>query len=127
MRCCRITPPAARQVWNSFWFRNNLHNVKEKSSMRRILFVCSALVLFATTASPQKGKLWTEWTDKEATRMLTDSAWAQTQTELTDSGGSSSQAITRAAENKRDLDTSKSGESGETLGKGNASLSVKYY
>jgi hypothetical protein len=59
--------------------------------------------------------------------MLTDSAWAQTQTELSDTGGSSSQAITRAAENKRELDTSKNGESGETLGRANASLSVRYY
>jgi len=95
--------------------------------MRRILFVCSALVLFATAVSAQKGKPWTDWTDKEATRMLTDSAWAQTQTELSDTGGNSSQAITRAAENKRDLDTSKNGESGENIGKAGSALSVKYY
>jgi hypothetical protein len=95
--------------------------------MRRMLFVCSAVVLFTTAASAQKTKPWTEWTDKETAKMLTDSAWAQTQTELSDTGGSSSQAITRAAENKRELDTSKNGESGETLGRANASLSVRYY
>src|SRR5215510_4841102 len=134
MRCCSVTPPAARQVLNSFWFRNNLPNVKEKSSMRRILFVCSAMVLFATAVSAQKGKPWTEWTDKEATRMLTDSAWAQTQTELTDSGGSNSgPAVTRAAEAKGNnanivsSDASKSQESGENIGKAGSSLSVKYY
>src|SRR5215510_2544635 len=106
MRCCSVTPPAARQVLHSFWFVNNLRNVKEKSSMRRILFVCSALVLFATAVSAQKGKPWTE---------------------LSDTGGNSSQAITRAAENKRDLDTSKNGESGENIGKAGSALSVKYY
>ena len=96
--------------------------------MRRILFVCTAMVLFATAAAAQKSKPWTEWSDKEAVKMLTDSAWAQTQTELTDSGASNSgSAVTRAAENKRELDTSKGGESGENMGKASSSLSIKYY
>jgi hypothetical protein len=96
--------------------------------MRRIVFICSVLVLFAATAAAQKTKPWTEWTDKEAVKMLTDSAWAQTQTELTESSQSSSgTAITRAAENKRDVDTSKSQESGESLGRSSSSLSLKYF
>jgi hypothetical protein len=102
--------------------------IKEKPTMRRILFICSALVLFAATAAAQKTKPWTEWSDKDALKMLTDSAWAQTQTELSDTSQSSSgSAITRAAENKRDLDTSKSGESGESLGRSSSALSVKYF
>ena|SRR5215510_844976 len=96
--------------------------------IRRILFICSALVLCAASVSAQKTKPWTEWNDKDAIKMLTDSAWAQTQTELTDSAqGNSGSAITAAAENKRNVDTSKSGESGENIGKTNASLSVKYH
>jgi hypothetical protein len=102
--------------------------IKEKPTMRRILLICSALVLFAASAAAQKTKPWTEWTDKDALKMLTDSAWAQTQTELTDSSQSSSgTAITRAAENKRDLDTSKSQESGENVGRSSSALSLKYY
>jgi hypothetical protein len=96
--------------------------------MRRIVLICSALALFAASAAAQKTKPWTEWTDKDAVKMLTDSAWAQTQTELSDSSQSSSgSAITRAAENKRTLDTSDSQESGENLGKSNSSLSIKYF
>jgi len=47
--------------------------------MRRTFFICSALILFAASASAQKDKPWTEWTEKDALRVLTDSAWAATQ------------------------------------------------
>ena len=49
--------------------------------MRRVLFICSALVLFGTAAHAQKNKPWSEWSQKEAEKILNDSAWGQTQTE----------------------------------------------
>lgn len=89
--------------------------------MRRVLFICSVLVLFGTATHAQKTKPWTEWSQKEAEKILNDSAWGQTQTE---SGGSASQpsqtsaissttaAKERNASNVRAAATS--AESGET-------------
>src|SRR5215471_252205 len=99
--------------------------------MKRALFLCAALVLFATSALAQKEKPWTEWTEKDALKMLTDSAWAQTQKESSDSG-SSGPAITTAAENRSSAnmvmgDAAKNGESGENIGKRSVSLTVNYY
>lgn len=48
--------------------------------MKRVLFVCSMLILAVPTYA-QKGKAWSEWTQKEAEKVLNDSAWGQTQTE----------------------------------------------
>ena len=49
--------------------------------MRRVLFTCSILILLAASVSAQKLKPWTEWTAKDAEKVLNDSAWGQTQTE----------------------------------------------
>ncbi len=49
--------------------------------MRRVLFTCSILILLAASVSAQKTKPWTEWTAKDADKILNDSAWGQTQTE----------------------------------------------
>ena len=41
-----------------------------------------ALLLALTTITAQeKGKAWTDWSKKEADKMLSDSPWAQTQTD----------------------------------------------
>jgi hypothetical protein len=61
--------------------------------MRRILFVCSLLILFAISAAAQKAKPWTEWSEKDADKILNDSAWGQTQTE----GNTSSQPTQTSA------------------------------
>ena len=61
--------------------------------MKRALFVCSILILLAIPAYAQKGKPWTEWTDKEAEKVLNDSGWGQTQTE----GGGTSQQSTQTS------------------------------
>jgi hypothetical protein len=103
--------------------------------MKRILLLCSVILLFTTTAlaqKDQKEKPWTEWGQKEALKVLTDSAWSQTQTELTDSSSSSSGSAITKTESRNAAtmsmgDNAKSGESAETLGKQNASLSLKYY
>ena len=54
--------------------------------MKRIFVVCALICLFAVAAVAQKNKPWTEWTAKDAEKILNDSAWGQTQTE--ESGGS---------------------------------------
>jgi hypothetical protein len=103
--------------------------------MRRILFICSAIILCAATASAQKEKSWTEWTQQDAQKVLTNSAWGQTQTELSDaapSSGTGGSAVTRAAENGNGAnmvmgDAAKNAESGANIGQRNASLSVRYY
>jgi hypothetical protein len=61
--------------------------------MKRVLFVCSILVLLALPTYAQKGKAWTEWTEKEAEKVMNDSGWGQTQTE---GGGTSEQTQTSA-------------------------------
>jgi hypothetical protein len=49
--------------------------------MRRILFICSAVILLTAPAYAQKAKPWTEWSEKDAEKILNDSGWGQTQTE----------------------------------------------
>ena len=101
--------------------------------MKRILLLCSALVLLATTALAQepKGKPWTEWTEKEVMKMLSDSAWAQTQKELNDAGASGP-AITTAAENRNGANTvmtdsqKANSESGQNVGQKSQSMSLIY-
>src|SRR5712671_564602 len=104
--------------------------------MRRTLFICSALILFAASVSAQKDKPWTEWTEKDATKVLTDSAWSQTQKEMTDvapSSGNSGSAVTTAAENRSTAnavmsDSAKAqSESGQNVGQKSGSLTVNYY
>src|SRR5438046_958554 len=84
--------------------------------MRRILFACSILIFCVASVSAQKTKPWTEWTEKDAVKILNDSAWGQTQTE----GGSATQqpsstsAITQTTAGRRDdRDTTPQAESGE--------------
>lgn len=100
--------------------------------MRKILAAGSLLLLIGLSASAQKGKPWTEWTVKDAQKVLTDSGWAQTQTELTDAAQpTAASAVTKSAENGNGAnmvssEASKSMESGENIGKRNASLSLNY-
>jgi hypothetical protein len=86
--------------------------------MRRILFACSLLVLSTASISAQKSKPWTEWSEKDAERILNDSGWGQTQTEgETSSGAASTSAITQTTAAKdrqvRDVDAAGNAESGE--------------
>jgi hypothetical protein len=95
--------------------------MREIISMTRVTFICSILILLAIPAYAQKGKDWTEWTQKEADKILNDSAWGQTQTE---GGGSSEQpsqtnAITTTTRDRERNATSvtaaaNSAQSGET-------------
>ena len=94
--------------------------------MRRTLLLCSAFVLLTASASAQKQKPWTEWSEKDAVKIMTDSAWAQTQKEITESDaptgpGNSGSQTRNAAEA-----TQKNAESGETLGRKNMALTINY-
>jgi hypothetical protein len=62
--------------------------------MRRVSLACLLLALLTTSALAQKPKPWTEWTEKEAIKILNDSGWGQTQTETKEAGPSPSSAIT---------------------------------
>jgi hypothetical protein len=87
--------------------------------MGRVLVICSILLLFAASAFAQKTKPWTEWSARDAEKVLNDSAWGQTQTEQDSSSqpGSTS-AITQttaAKENQvKTADAARNVESGET-------------
>ena len=101
--------------------------IMRSPSMKRAVLLCSAFVLLTISASAQKQqKPWTEWSEKDATKIMTDSAWAQTQKEITDSdvptgpGGSGSQ--TRSSTGREE----KSAQSGETLGRSNKALTANY-
>jgi hypothetical protein len=102
--------------------------------MRRTFFICSAIILFAVSVSAQKDKPWTDWNEKEATKVLTDSAWSQTQRELTDitpSSAPSGGAVTSAAQNSSGVNmgdaASKATESGQSVGQKSGSLTLNYY
>ncbi|HMJ25349.1 MAG TPA: hypothetical protein VK475_05950 [Pyrinomonadaceae bacterium] len=86
--------------------------------MRTILLACSILVLLAASVSAQKTKPWTEWSAKDADKVLNDSGWGQTLTEGdNNSQPSSTSAITQttaARENTvKNASAAKNVESGE--------------
>jgi len=104
--------------------------------MKRTFFICSAIILFAASASAQKDKPWTEWTEKDANKELTDSAWSQTQKELSDvapSSGTSGSAVTSAAQNQSGVSTvmndaqKSASESGQNVGQKSGAVSINYY
>jgi hypothetical protein len=93
---------------------------------RRILFTCSILILFAVSAAAQKTKPWTEWSAKDAEKILNDSAWGQTQTEGdTSSQPSSTSAITATTAARRE-DTSTSAAAKVESGEKKDAMSVHY-
>lgn len=86
--------------------------------MKLVVIMCVLVGALANTANSQTSKPWTEWTRKDVEKTLSDSAWAQTQTE----GGASQQptqttAITTTTAGRReDSSIAAAGrvESGET-------------
>ena len=86
--------------------------------MKRALFLSSAVLLIAVLAAAQNEKPWTEWTEKEAVRILNDSAWGQTQTEVgTAAEPASTSAITQTTAARREdqrISAATTVESGES-------------
>jgi len=86
--------------------------------MRCVLFILSAILFIAAPTTAQKTKPWTEWTEKEAAKVLNDSAWGQTQTELAEAQGPTSvSAVTQTTAARREdqrISSANSVESGES-------------
>lgn len=98
--------------------------------MKRVLFLCSAIFFIVGTATAQKTKPWTEWSEKEATKILTDSAWAQTQTDVA-AGSESTQtsAVTQTTAGRREdqrISAASSTESGQSKPRAAISYRVRF-
>jgi len=100
--------------------------------MKRVLFVGSMLVLLALPTYAQKGKAWTDWTQKEAEKVLNDSAWGQTQTEAgsSEQPGQTSAITSTTKERERNATNvraaASSAESGETKEAPSLHLRVRF-
>ena len=86
--------------------------------MRRVFFLCAGVLLFAGIAFGQKSKPWTEWTEREAAKVLNESAWGQTQTEIAGAAEpASTSAITQTTAARREdqrISSASAVESGES-------------
>lgn len=72
--------------------------------MRRVVCGSLLLALFAGSVFAQKTKPWTEWSEKEAAKILNDSPWGQTQVEGKTETPSPSSAITAVTAPRRDTE-----------------------
>jgi hypothetical protein len=83
--------------------------------MKTLGYLLIALTIMANSAIAQaKAKPWTEWSKKDAEKILNDSAWGQTQT-ISSSDASISSAITKT-QGAGNESVSRSGQSGESMG-----------
>ena len=99
--------------------------------MKRVFFVFAAAVLFLpAVAIGQKTKPWTEWTEKEAAKILNDSAWGQTETETAAAAESASTStITQTTAARREdqrISAASNVESGETKARPSISYHVRF-
>ena len=96
--------------------------------MRRILLTCAILILCALSVSAQKTKPWTEWSAKDAEKILNDSAWGQTQTEGGDTASqpSSTSAITATTAARREDTSTKAAANVESGEKKDTTMAVHY-
>jgi len=87
--------------------------------MKKFVVSCSLLILLAISASAQKTKPWTEWSVKDAEKVLNDSAWGQTQTEgggtedATQTSAITSTTAAREGQVKNAKTAATAGESGD--------------
>jgi len=87
-----------------------------------VLLTLAAIVNVAI--AQEKAKPWTEWSKKDAERILNDSAWGQTQTiESSDSSSTSAITKTQGAGNES---VSRTGQSGENLGPRSVSYRARF-
>lgn len=96
--------------------------------MRRVLFSSLILALCACSAFAQKTKPWTEWSEKEAAKILNDSPWGQTQVEGRQDTPSASSAITAVTGPRRDTERVLSSNDANRIesGQPKADRSVRY-
>ena len=94
--------------------------------MKRVLFIYVAIFFLAVSAIAQKTKPWTEWTEKEAAKILNDSAWGQTQIEAVAADQpTSTSAITQTTSARRE-DQRVSAAGGVESGEKKPRLSINY-
>lgn len=98
--------------------------------MKRVLFISLAILFVAVLATAQKTKPWTEWTEKEAAKILNDSAWGQTQTELAEASEPSSvSAVTKTTAARSEdarISSAANVESGETKTRASINYRVRF-
>lgn len=94
--------------------------------MRRILFSCSILILLAAAAHAQKTKPWTEWSAKDAEKILNDSAWGQTQTETQEAPQTATSAVTATTAARREDSNTKAAANVESGERKDTAMSVHY-
>lgn len=85
--------------------------------MKRLLYCCALISLMAFSAAAQKNKPWTEWSQKDAEKVLNDSAWGQTQTEgggVEESSQTSAISSTTAAKESQVRNASSAAKAGES-------------
>ena len=84
--------------------------------MIRMLFAAMALTLTVSVAVvAQTAKPWTEWSEKDAAKILNDSPWGQTQTEKREAPPSANDAISRNGSRIQGGMASTNGESGQAV------------
>jgi hypothetical protein len=92
--------------------------------------VCSGLLLAlcACSALAQKAKPWTEWSEKDAAKILNDSPWGQTQVEGRTEAPSASSAITAVSAPRRDTERVMSSNDANRIesGQPKADTSIRY-
>lgn len=96
--------------------------------MRSVVSCSLLLVLCACSAFAQKTKPWTEWSEKEAAKILNDSPWGQTQVEVRTESPSGSSTITAVGGNRRDSERVLSSNDANRIesGQPKADASIKY-
>lgn len=98
--------------------------------MKPLFSMCIAVLLLPAIILGQKSKPWTEWTEKEAAKILNDSAWGQTETEV--AAGSepvSTSTITQTTAARREdqrISAANSVESGENKARQSISYRVRF-
>jgi hypothetical protein len=84
--------------------------------MIRMLFAAIVLTLTVSAAVvAQTEKPWTEWSEKDAAKILNDSPWGQTQTEKKEAPPSANEAISRNGSRMQGGMASTNGESGQAV------------
>jgi len=87
-----------------------------------LLLILTAIVNVAL--AQEKSKPWTEWSKKDAEKILNDSAWGQTQT-IAGSDSASTSAITKT-QGAGNESVSRSGQSGESMGTKSINYRVRF-
>ena len=98
--------------------------------MERSLIILLAILFIAVPARAQKTKPWTEWNEKEAAKILNDSAWGQTQTELAEAAEPTSvSAVSQTTAGRREdqrISSASNVESGESKTRASLNYRVRF-